>query len=98
CGVSSVGLCERLPDLRTRRGEVMRRAIGLAAAAFAALALWSGNAPASTTFQPRVGGALGLVPSYAHANIATGTSTAVDYNGGAVMAAKVIVHTIFWAP
>ena len=76
----------------------MRRAIGLGAAAFAALALWSGNAPASTTFQPRVEGALGLFPSYAHANIATGAPTAVDYNGGAVMAAHVTVHTIFWAP
>ena len=76
----------------------MRRAIGLGAAAFAALALWSGNAPASTTFQPRVGGALGLVPSYANTDIATGAPTAVDYNGGAVMAANVTVHTIFWAP
>ena len=76
----------------------MRRAMGLAAAAFAALALWSGNAPASTTFHPRVGGALGLVPSYANADIATGAPTAVDYNGGAVMAANVTVHTIFWAP
>jgi hypothetical protein len=76
----------------------MRRAIGLGATAFAALALWSGSAAASTTFQPRVGGALGLFPSYGHANIATGAPTAVDYNGGAVMAARVTVHTIFWAP
>jgi hypothetical protein len=77
---------------------MMRRAIGLGAATFAALALWSGNALASTTFQPRVGGALGLFPSYANADIATGAQTAVDYHGGAVMAASVTVHTIFWAP
>jgi hypothetical protein len=77
---------------------MMRRATGLGAATFAALALWSGNALASTTFQPRVGGALGLFPSYANTDIATGTQTAVDYHGGAVMAANVTVHTIFWAP
>jgi hypothetical protein len=78
---------------------MMRRAIGLGLATFAALALWSGNtALASTTFQPRVGGALGLFPSYANTDIATGAQTAVVYNGGAVMAPNVIVHTIFWAP
>ena len=76
----------------------MRRAIGLGAATFAALALCNGNAQASTTFQPRVGGALGLFPSYANTDIATGAQTAVDYHGGAVMAASVTVHTIFWAP
>ncbi len=76
----------------------MRRAIGLGAAAAAALALWSGNALASTTFHPRVGGALGLFPSYANTDIATGAQTAVDYHGGTVMAASVTVHTIFWAP
>jgi len=76
----------------------MRRAMGVAAAAFAGLALWSGNALASTTFHPRVGGALGLFPSYANTDIATGAPTAVVYNGGTVMAANVAVHTIFWAP
>ncbi|MGD0386273.1 MAG: hypothetical protein ABSB73_09070 [Solirubrobacteraceae bacterium] len=76
----------------------MRRAIGLGAATFAALALWSGNAVASTTFHPRVGGALGLFPSYADTDVATGAETAVDYHGGAVMDANVAVHTIFWAP
>ena len=99
-------------DTRSCRGGGVRAAIGLlhearrddaqsdriGAAAFAALALWSGNAPAGTTFQPRVGGALGLFPSYANTDIATGAPTAVDYNGGAVMAANVTVHTIFWAP
>jgi hypothetical protein len=77
---------------------MMLRAIGLGTAALAALALWSGNAPASTKFQPRVGGALGLVPSYANADVATGAATAVEYDGGAVMAPNVTVHTIFWAP
>ena len=76
----------------------MRRAMGLAAATFAALALWSGSALANTTFHPRVGGALGLFPSFAHPDIATGAPTAVDYNGGTVMAANVTVHTILWAP
>ena len=76
----------------------MRRAFGLGATIFVALALWSGNALARTTFQPRVGAALGLVPSFANPNIASGTSTAVDYNGGVVMAPSVTVHTIFWAP
>ncbi len=76
----------------------MRRAIGLGAATFAVLALWSGSALASTTFKPRIGGALGLFPSYANTDIATGDQTAADYHGGAVMAANVVVHTIFWAP
>ena len=76
----------------------MRRAMVLAAAAFATLSLWSGSAPAGTTFHPRVGAALGLFPSYANTDIASGAQTAVEYNGGAVMAAHVTVHTIFWAP
>jgi len=76
----------------------MRRAIGLGAATFAVLALWSGNALANTTFQPRVGGALGLFPSYANTDIATGDQTDADYHGGTVMDANVTVHTIFWAP
>jgi len=53
---------------------------------------------ASTTFEPRVGDALGLVPAHASADVATGEATAVDYNGGPVMAGGVTVHTIFWAP
>ena len=76
----------------------MRRAMGFAVVGFAALTLWSGNAPAGTVFHPRIGGALGLVPSYSNTDIATGAPTAVDYNGGAVMAANVTVHTVFWAP
>jgi hypothetical protein len=76
----------------------MRRAIWLWAATFAALALWSGNALASTTFKPRIGGALGLFPSYANTDIATADQTDVDYHGGAVMGSGVAVHTIFWAP
>ena len=77
----------------------MLRAIGLAAAAVAALVLSSGSAPAaSTAFKPRIEGALGLVPSHANADVASGAQTAVDYHGGAVMASSVTVHTIFWAP
>jgi hypothetical protein len=76
----------------------MRRAIGLGAATVTALALWSANAAASTTFQPRVGGALGLFPSYANTDVATGDQTDAVYHGGVVMNASVTVHTIFWAP
>src|SRR5579863_672351 len=85
-------------DFRTSRGETMRRAIGIGAAAFAALALWSSSAQANTVFHPRVGGALGLFPSYGNSDIATGNDTAATYHGGSVMAANVTVHTIFWAP
>jgi hypothetical protein len=76
----------------------MRKAIGLGVGVFAALALFSASAQASTTFKPRVGGALGLVPSHAMTDIATGSPTAVTYHGGAVMGPTVTVHTIFWAP
>jgi hypothetical protein len=77
---------------------MMRRAIGLGAMTVAALALWSANAAASTTFHPRVGAALGLLPSFANTDIATGDQTDADYHGGVVMDASVTVHTIFWAP
>ena len=76
----------------------MRRAMGLAVVGFAVLTLWSGNAPAGTIFHPRIGAALGLVPSYANTDIATGAPTAVEYNGGVVMGPNVTVHTVFWAP
>jgi hypothetical protein len=72
--------------------------MGLAVAAFAALMLSSASAPAGTTFHPRIGGALGLVPSYASTDIGSGAATAVDYMGGTVMAPSVTVHTLFWAP
>jgi hypothetical protein len=76
----------------------MRRAIGLGAATVAALALWSASAAASTTFHPRIGGALGLFPSYTNTDVATGDQTDAVYHGGVVMDASVTVHTIFWAP
>ena len=43
-------------------------------------------------------GALGLFPSYANTDIATGDQTDAVYHGGVVMDASVTVHTIFWAP
>jgi hypothetical protein len=77
---------------------MIRRAFALGAMAVVVSALWSATALASTKFQPRVGGALGLFPSYTSNDVATGAQTAVDYHGGSVMAANVTVHTIFWAP
>jgi hypothetical protein len=62
------------------------------------------GASAATPFQPRVAGALGLVPvvnqaGYAIAqDVASGSATSVTYHGGSVMTGTVTVHTIFWAP
>jgi hypothetical protein len=64
----------------------------------AALTLWSASAQATTTFHPRIGGALGLFPTVGDNDIATGDETRLDYHGGAVMGPAVTVHTIFWAP
>jgi hypothetical protein len=77
---------------------MIKRAIGLGAATVAALGLCSATALASTTFHPRIGGALGLFPATTNADVATGDQTRVDYHGGPVMNANVTVHTIFWAP
>ena len=76
----------------------MRRMVGFMAAAFAALGLWTASAQAAGTFHPRVGGALGLVPSHAAQDIATGAPIDAVYHGGPVMSGGVTLHTIFWAP
>ncbi len=55
-------------------------------------------AVASTTFRPRIGKAMGLMPPAGAArDIAQGTPIPVVYHGGPVMS-DVTVHTIFWAP
>ena len=57
-----------------------------------------------TTFHPRVGGALGLIPpvnsqgQFGSQDVASGALTPLTYHGGSVMAGGVTVHTIFWAP
>ncbi len=66
----------------------------------ATVAVMLGCAPAAlsrTHFRPRIGGAMGLIPTHAQAEIALGTSIPVVYHGGPVMH-TVHVHTLFWAP
>jgi hypothetical protein len=55
------------------------------------------------SFRPRIGPALGVVPTIAaqrrmSRDAATGAPIAVTYHGGSVMTGGVTVHTIFWAP
>jgi hypothetical protein len=66
-----------------------------------------GLAPAAagaSSFHPRIGRALGLIPPFARdgkprpADVATGSPVPALYHGGAVMAGGVTVHTVFWAP
>ena len=54
-------------------------------------------AVAATTFRPRIGRALGLVPPAGSQDIAIGSPFPEVYHGGPVMS-DVTVHTIFWAP
>ena len=66
----------------------------------ATVAVMLGCAPAAlgrTHFRPRIGHAMGLIPTHAQAEIALGTSIPVVYHGGPVMH-TVHVHTLFWAP
>jgi len=55
----------------------------------------------ATSFRPRIGGALGLVPpanrqgQLSTGDVASGALTPVTYHGGLVMAGGVTVHTIF---
>ena len=57
---------------------------------------------ASPKFRPRVGGAMGLVPTFNkqgvafNPDIASGGPTQVTYHGGSVMSGGVTVHAIFW--
>jgi hypothetical protein len=66
----------------------------------------AGAAPAwaQSSFTPRSGAALGLVPPVDSHGLMTGTDiatlglTPLVYHGGAVMRGGVTIHTIFWAP
>jgi hypothetical protein len=59
-------------------------------------------ATASPKFRPRVGGAMGLVPTFNkqgvafNPDIASGAPTQVTYHGGSVMAGGVTIHAIYW--
>jgi hypothetical protein len=68
----------------------------LCAALIALLAI-APAAPARSTFRPRIGGAMGIVPVRGRADLAAGKSIPVVYHGGSVMR-QVTVHTVFWAP
>jgi hypothetical protein len=76
----------------------------LAAIVCLACGVLTPTARGATAFHPRVGGALGLVPSVNRhgqlraADVASGLLTPVTYHGGPVMSGGVTVHTIFWAP
>jgi hypothetical protein len=78
-----------------RNGVVLPGLLVCAAAMSAAIAA---PALASTTFRPRIGRAMGLMPIAGTAqDTAQGTPIPVVYHGGSVMS-DVTVHTIFWAP
>ncbi len=77
---------------RRRLPAVLTVVLGLALGAPAPAAL------GATTFHPRIGGAMGLVPPVGSHDVATGALTPVVYHAGPVMTGGVTVHTIFWAP
>jgi hypothetical protein len=80
------------------RSRALAAAIVVLAAASLAPAAWAGG------FRPRIGPAMGLVPTHnrhgllAAGDVASGALTPITYHGGPVMAGGVTVHTIFWAP
>jgi len=70
----------------------------LAVLACLALAVSAPAAWSATSFHPRIGGAMGLVPPFGSHDVATGALTPVVYHAGPVMSGGVTVHTIFWTP
>jgi hypothetical protein len=54
-------------------------------------------AHAAHTFNPRIKGALGIVPPAGHQEVAISSNMPVVYHGGLVMH-HLTVHTVFWAP
>jgi hypothetical protein len=54
-------------------------------------------AAASSSFRPRIGGAMGLIPPLGRQETAASPAVPVVYHGGAVMR-DVTLHTVFWAP
>lgn len=75
----------------------------MAGTAVCLLVLAAPPAQAAGGFQPRVHGALGLVPpvnrqgELSTGDLASGAQTPETYHGGPVMSGAVTVHTIFWA-
>ena len=64
----------------------------------ALLGVLAGSAVARTSFQPRVGSALGLEPKYGtDSDENVSPSIPAAYHGGLVMR-DVTIHTVFWAP
>jgi hypothetical protein len=61
------------------------------------LATATESASARSTFRPRIGGAMGIVPPAGRQEIALGSNIPNVYHGGQVMR-DVTVHTLFWAP
>ena len=70
---------------------------GLGAQAAGAAAARAPGTTAKTAFQPRIKGAMGIVPAIGSPDIAIATNLPEVYHGGSVMR-NVTVHTIFWAP
>ena len=77
----------------------IRRTVALLVLGVVLVACWgAGSAAARTSFRPRVGRAMGLIPIRGHVDPAQGGAIPVVYHGGAAMTGGVTVHTIFWAP
>jgi hypothetical protein len=83
-------VCDNFPSVGSFR-------LACVTAAMIALLSWAQPASARSTFKPRIGGAMGIVPAHGHADLASGKSIPVVYHGGSVMRG-VTIHTIFWAP
>jgi hypothetical protein len=87
-----------------RRSRTLLAVMGCLAGGVLAPVPSAAATPAAPTFQPRIGGALGLVPPVnrqgrlSTGDVASGALIPVTYHGGPVMSAGVTVHTIFWAP
>ncbi len=80
-----------------RQGAGARVAVAAALLAALLAAALPGSAAAAARFRPRIGFALGLLPSGGAQEIAGGAPIPVVYHGGPVMR-DVTLHTVFWAP
>lgn len=75
----------------------------MAAVVCLGVAVFASPAAAKPAFHPRVGGALGLIPTvnsqgqFGRQDVASGALTPVTYHSGSVMGGGVTVHTIFWS-
>jgi hypothetical protein len=85
-------------DRRTAAGVVLVAIVVLVTVCGTAVAApRSGAGAHRSTFKPRIGFALGLLPAHGAQEVASGQSIPVLYHGGVVMR-DVTIHTIFWAP